>query len=107
MNSTLKPYQAFDQSWDTDRSVLIFAKDQKQAMELALSSAKMGSINRDRLAVVHLTKHEFLNDKYKPEEPCVIEEPETCRSCGQWTQEIGADGFCGNCERELQNGFIG
>ena len=104
---TLKTYQAFDQSWNTNRSVLIFARDMKEAQKLSLTSSKMNAIPESDISVIHLTHHDFLIDKYKPVEPCVIEEPESCKNCEQWTAPIGEDGFCDNCRKELQEGYIG
>lgn len=103
---TWKMFHCFDESNDTNRQTLIFARDIGEARELADKSEVMSKVPVEHRHFTHLKKQLWLY-RYSKNCACCVDDVPRCKSCEQFVTSELTNGFCEHCTKELQNGFIG
>lgn len=103
---TWKMFHCFDESNDTNRQTLIFARDIGEAREIANTSEVMSKVPEEHRHFTHLKKQMWLY-QYSKGYACCVDDVPKCKSCEQFVTSELTNGFCEHCNKELQNGFIG
>ena len=103
---TWKMFHCFDESNDTNRQTLIFARDIGEAREIANTSEVMSKVPVEHRHFTHLKKQLWLY-RYSKNCACCVDDVPRCKSCEQFVTSELTNGFCEHCTKELQNGFIG
>lgn len=105
---TLKAFQACDSEiYNSDKFVLVFARDSKEAKQLAGKSSKLKGCPNIFVGFPIKNKPWLMNEALS-DEPHVVENPRKCKVCEAWGQsEIGEDGYCESCRSDMLNGYIG
>lgn len=105
-NATWKMFHCFDESNDTNRQTLIFARNIGEAREMADKSEVMSKVPVEHRHFTHLKKQMWLY-KHSKGCACCVDDVPRCKSCEQFVNSELTNGFCDHCTKELQNGFIG
>lgn len=91
---------------EDEYAILIFAENKIQAEELSLSVMIADGGNTLDLSAREWLKedHEWTWNRYYPADgkPCVIDYPEACELCEKFGMEIGQDGLCHECRKQIE-----
>jgi len=101
----MKAYMAYSREVGSEEcAFLVFAESSKEAKELAWNKMPYDVTDEYTDLAIRLIKNSpWIFEEMKSEEPHIIASPKTCKRCELWGYELNEEGYCGQCECDIED----